>query len=76
MNHPRKTPVRHSAYAILCQIDEAFERDDFLQVCRLVNSIDDDDAYARVLKSYPNLCNYDAKGNYVGSVANENGWTP
>ena len=62
-------------YSILCLIDEAFERDDFLEVCRLANSIDDDDVYARVLKSYPNLINYDAKGNYCGSMRNENGWT-
>lgn len=26
---------------------------------------------------YPNVIrDYDEKGNYVGSVANENGWTP
>jgi len=28
------------------------------------------------LEEYPNIQNYDSKGNYVGPVANENGWTP
>jgi len=63
-----------SPYFVLCLIDEAFERDDFQEVCRLANSINDDEVYTALLRSYPNLCNYDAKGNYVGSVANENGW--
>ena len=71
-----KTNSYRNPYSVLCLIDEAFERDDFLEVCRLANAIDDDDAYAAVLKSYPNLRYYDAKGNYDGSVSNENGWTP
>jgi hypothetical protein len=71
-----KTKSYRNPYSVLCLIDEAFERDDFLEVCRLANAIDDDDAYAAVLKSYPNLRYYDAKGNYDGSVSNENGWTP
>jgi len=66
MKHYRKTPVRTSAYSVICQIDEAFERDDFLEVCRLAHSIDDDDVYIALLRSYPNLHNYDAKGNYTG----------
>lgn len=64
-----------SPYFVLCLIDEAFERDDFLEVCRLAHSINDDDVYAALLRSYPNLYNYDAKGNYTGSVSYENGWT-
>lgn len=28
------------------------------------------------LKIWPNIESYDSKGNYVGSVRNENGWTP
>lgn len=28
------------------------------------------------LKLWPNIANYDSRGNYVGSVRNENGWTP
>lgn len=71
-----KTPQYRNPYSVLCLIDEAFERDDFLEVCRLANAIDDDDVYAAVLKSYPNLLYYDAKGNYDGSLRNENGWTP
>jgi hypothetical protein len=72
----RPTPQSQSAYEILCQIDDLFENDDFLGVCRLFNAIDDDDVFAVVCRSYPNLINYDAKGNYDGSMRNENGWTP
>lgn len=72
----RKPNFKQDAYKVLCQIDEAFERDDFYEVCRLANSIDDDDVYAAVIKSYPNLIDYDAKGNFVGRMSNENGWTP
>lgn len=72
----RKPNHKEDTYRVLCLIDEAFERDDFYEVCRLANSIDDDDVYAAVIKSYPNLIDYDAKGNFVGSVRNENGWTP
>ena len=27
------------------------------------------------LKAFPNIPNYDSVGNYIGPVANENGWT-
>jgi hypothetical protein len=72
--HP--TPASQSAYEILCQLDDLFEKNDFLGVCALFNSIEDDDVLAIVLRSYPNLINFDAKGRYIGPVANENGWTP
>lgn len=71
-----KTPQYRNPYSVLCLIDEAFERDDFLEVCRLKGAIEDDDVYEAVLKSYPNLRDYDAKGRYVGQMDNENGWTP
>jgi hypothetical protein len=29
----------------------------------------------RILRQFPALHDYDSKGNYVGHVANENGWT-
>jgi hypothetical protein len=70
------TPRSSEAYQILCQLDDLFEKDDFHAVCRLFNSIDDDEVYEAVTRCYPNLSNYDAKGNYIGPVANENGWTP
>jgi hypothetical protein len=72
--HP--TPQSQSAYAILCQLDDLFEKDDFLGACRLFNEIEDDDVLTIVLRSYPNLIKFDARGNYIGPVANENGWTP
>lgn len=28
------------------------------------------------LEEYPNIANYDSRGNYIGRVYNENGWTP
>jgi hypothetical protein len=28
------------------------------------------------LEEYPNIGNYDSRGNYIGRVYNENGWTP
>jgi hypothetical protein len=28
------------------------------------------------LARFPNIANYDSKGNYIGNVRNENGWTP
>ena len=27
------------------------------------------------LEYYPGIVNYDSRGNFVGSVSNENGWT-
>ena len=27
------------------------------------------------LKRFPNIANYDSKGNWIGNVRNENGWT-
>lgn len=28
------------------------------------------------LEDYPGIPNYDSRGNFIGSVSNENGWTP
>jgi len=28
------------------------------------------------LKKYPGIRNYDDRGNWIGFVSNENGWTP
>ena len=28
------------------------------------------------LQCFPNIPNYDSKGNWIGNVRNENGWTP
>jgi hypothetical protein len=28
------------------------------------------------MSRFPNIANYDSRGNYIGSVRNENGWTP
>lgn len=49
-------------------------RADFREACRLASSVDDDEEYARVEARFPHLANYDARGNWVGPVAHENGW--
>jgi hypothetical protein len=30
----------------------------------------------QIRKEFPCLTSYDSNGNYIGPVANENGWTP
>ncbi len=32
-------------------------------------------ALKEFLRKWPNIANYDSKGNYVGNVRNENGWS-
>ena len=52
---------------------------------RLLDVIEGDDTYAAIdaendleelLRQYPAIEDYDSKGNYIGEVRNENGWTP
>ena len=33
-------------------------------------------ALQEFLKVWPNIADYDSRGNYVGRASNENGWTP
>lgn len=33
-------------------------------------------ALTRFVRKYPAVMDYDSKGNYIGEVSNENGWTP
>lgn len=35
-----------------------------------------EEALEEFLVEFPNIMNYDNKGNYIGNVRNENGWTP
>jgi len=35
-----------------------------------------DEILSEFLCKFPAIDNYDSAGNYVGPVANENGWTP
>lgn len=58
------------------KIKKHLDSKDFKEACKIFNSIDDDDVFAAVAKKFPNLKNYDKSGNYIGSVPNENGWTP
>lgn len=34
------------------------------------------DALTIFLAQYPGIVNYDERGNWIGEVRNENGWTP
>ena len=52
---------------------------------RLLEVIEGEDTYAAIdaendledfLERYPNVADYDERGNYIGQVAYENGWTP
>jgi hypothetical protein len=50
----------------------------FIQALHVLELEGGDEGYATVEAAYdrfPGLLNWDAKGNYVGNVANENGWT-
>lgn len=64
------------AAAICASIGSALSAGNDREACRIFNSIDDDEVFAVVSKRFPALRNYDARGNWVGSVSNENGWTP
>jgi len=33
-------------------------------------------ALKEFLKKYPGIVDYDSKGNWIGPMSNENGWTP
>ncbi len=49
-------------------------------LCNFVDAHPDNETAARELyyltDAYPNIHLYDNKGNYIGPVRNENGWTP
>ena len=57
------------------QIVTALAKGDMQTACALFNGCDDDVIFDDLLRSFPSLMNYDAKGNYCGNVDNENGWT-
>jgi hypothetical protein len=47
----------------------------------LLERVAEGDLYAEeeleyFLEDYPGIPNYDSRGNFIGSVSNENGWTP
>ena len=39
-------------------------------------SVDTEQAIDDFLRLHPVVYDYDARGNYIGTVRNENGWTP
>lgn len=51
------------------------DRGDFLEACRIFNSIEDENVFDAVYVRMPRLINYDANGHYVGTYHYENGWT-
>ena len=57
-------------------IKKALSDDDRETACRLFSDIEDEAEFAEALEMFPHLINYDRKGGWVGTVSNENGWTP
>ena len=57
-------------------INDLLNNDNFKQACVVFNAIDDYDVYEKAVKRFPVLVDYDSYGNWQGTVANENGWTP
>jgi hypothetical protein len=53
----------------------ARNKTEFKALCKWFNEINNDVEFARALRKYPGLMNYDANGGWVGNVSNENGWT-
>lgn len=54
---------------------ESDAKADFYEACALFAAIDDDEEYEIAAKRFPGMVNLDAKGNWIGPVRNENGWT-
>jgi len=47
-----------------------------LENCEAFDATDEDDRFLEeFLQEYPGVVNYDSRGNWIGSIANENGWT-
>jgi hypothetical protein len=47
-----------------------------LENCEAFDATDEDERFLEeFLREYPGIVNYDSRGNWIGSVANENGWT-
>ncbi len=61
---------------IIDSIETALDLGDLKTACKIFSSIDDDEVFEIVAKSYPGLMNYDSNGGWVGRVSHENGWTP
>lgn len=59
----------------IARIAAALEADDLYTACNIFDSIDDEEVFEQVTDLWPGLMDYDYMGNYIGSVANENGWT-
>jgi len=52
------------------QLLDAVESADLAQAEIAEGELDD------FMSRFPNIANYDSHGNYIGSMSNENGWTP
>ena len=47
-----------------------------LENCEAFDATDEDERFLdEFLREYPGIMNYDSNGNWIGSVANENGLT-
>jgi hypothetical protein len=68
------------AYAIACRLAVGHDIEPkiavtALRVLELEGGDEGADFAETIYTARPGLLNYDEKGNYVGNVANENGWT-
>ena len=68
-------PLKSRPASLIVRIGQHLDAGRQRDACALFCGIDDDDVFETVAAAFPALRNYDAKGNYVGAVANENGWT-
>ena len=59
----------------LAELVSTGSRADFREACRVINSIDDAEAFKLAARFFPGIASHDAHGNFTGSVAHENGWT-
>lgn len=50
-----------------------------VRAATILEAFGDDEDYEtaeRLYNDFPNIKDYDANGSFIGSVSNENGWTP
>jgi hypothetical protein len=68
--------TKHTAQTYIDAISHCLDLGLNAEACFAFHSIDDDEIYEAVIEVFPGLRNYGPRGEWIGSVANENGWTP
>lgn len=57
-------------------VADAVKAHDLLSASGEAGDAEDGELAEILLEALPGIANYDSKGNWIGPVANENGWTP